>query len=50
MPVVPGPIVMSRGKVSAPHGAAMAGQVVIDATNRMGGDEFNSRAAIAAAA
>jgi predicted dinucleotide-binding enzyme len=33
-----------------PHGAALAGTVVIDATNRMGGEEFNSRAAIAAAA
>ncbi len=32
------------------HGAALAGRVVIDATNAMGGAEFNSRAAISAAA
>ena len=32
------------------HGAALAGKVVIDAANRMGAPEFNSRAAIMAAA
>ena len=32
------------------HGAALAGKVVIDATNSMGGAEYNSRAAISAAA
>ncbi len=34
----------------AAHGAALAGKVVIDATNSIGPPEFNSRAAIAAAA
>src|ERR1022692_733084 len=34
----------------AAHGAALAGKVVIDATNSMGAPEFNSRAAITAAA
>jgi len=34
----------------APLAAALAGTVVIDATNSMGGEEFNSRAAIAAVA
>jgi 8-hydroxy-5-deazaflavin:NADPH oxidoreductase len=33
-----------------PLGDSLAGKVVIDATNRMGGEEFNSRAAITAAA
>jgi 8-hydroxy-5-deazaflavin:NADPH oxidoreductase len=32
------------------HGAALAGKVVIDAVNRMGADEFDSRAVIADAA
>ena len=32
------------------HGAALAGKVVIDAVNRMGAPEFDSRALIAAAA
>jgi 8-hydroxy-5-deazaflavin:NADPH oxidoreductase len=32
------------------HGAAHAGKVIIDATNSMGGAEYNSRAAISAAA
>ena len=32
------------------HGAALAGKVIIDATNSMGGAEYNSRAAISAAA
>jgi hypothetical protein len=32
------------------HGAALAGKVVIDAVNRMGAPEFNSRALIATAA
>ena len=34
----------------AEHGPALAGTVVIDAANRMGGPEFNSRKEIAAAA
>jgi 8-hydroxy-5-deazaflavin:NADPH oxidoreductase len=36
-------------EVVAAHGAALAGKVVIDAVNRMGGPEFNSRAAVEAA-
>lgn len=32
------------------HGAALAGRTVVDAANAMGGSEFNSRAAISAAA
>lgn len=35
---------------AAEHGAALAGKVVIDAANRIGEDEFSSRAAIQAAA
>jgi len=37
-------------EVVAANGAALAGKVVIDAANRMGEPEFNSRAAIEAAA
>jgi predicted dinucleotide-binding enzyme len=37
-------------EVVAANGAALAGKVVIDAANRMGAPEFNSRAAIAATA
>jgi predicted dinucleotide-binding enzyme len=37
-------------EVAAANGAALAGKVVIDAANRMGAPEVNSRAAIAAAA
>ena len=37
-------------EVLADHGAALSGKVVIDATNRMGADVVNSRAAIVAAA
>jgi predicted dinucleotide-binding enzyme len=44
---VPGPAV---AQVAAAHGAALAGKVVIDAANRIGEPEFNSRAAIQAAA
>jgi predicted dinucleotide-binding enzyme len=44
---VPGPAV---AEVAAAHGAALAGKVVIDAANRIGEPEFNSRAAIEAAA
>jgi hypothetical protein len=44
---VPGDAV---AKVVAANGAALAGKVVIDATNRFGQLEVNSRAAIAAAA
>src|SRR5262249_17351855 len=36
------------GEVVAANGAALAGKVVIDAANRMGEPEVNSRAAIAA--
>lgn len=44
---VPGGVV---AEVLAANGAALAGKVVIDAVNRMGEPEFNSRAAINAAA
>jgi 8-hydroxy-5-deazaflavin:NADPH oxidoreductase len=44
---VPGAAV---AELVAAHGAALAGKVVIDAANRMGAPEFNSRAAITAAA
>ena len=44
---VPGP---AAGEVAAANGAALAGKVVIDATNNIGGTEVDSRAAIAAAA
>jgi 8-hydroxy-5-deazaflavin:NADPH oxidoreductase len=44
---VPGPAVAD---VIGSNGAALAGKVVIDAANRMGGDEFNSREAVAAGA
>jgi 8-hydroxy-5-deazaflavin:NADPH oxidoreductase len=44
---VPGSAV---AEVAATNGAALAGKVVIDAANRMGEPEVNSRAAIAAAA
>lgn len=44
---VPGQVVAD---VVAEHGAALAGKVVIDAVNRMGAAEFDSRALIAAAA
>jgi len=38
------------GDVIGGHGSALAGKVIIDATNSMGGAEYNSRAAISAAA
>ena len=44
---VPGPAV---GEVVAANGAALAGKVVIDAVNRIGEPEVNSRAVVAAAA
>ena len=44
---VPGPAV---AEVVGGRGAELAGKVVIDATNRIGAEEFNSRAAISAAA
>jgi hypothetical protein len=44
---VPGPAVAG---VAAANGAALAGKVVIDAANRIGEPEVNSRAAITAAA
>jgi predicted dinucleotide-binding enzyme len=44
---VPGQVV---GDVVAEHGAALAGQTVIDAVNRIGAPEFDSRAIIADAA
>lgn len=44
---IPGPAVAG---VAGTHGAALAGKVVIDAANRIGEPEFNSRAAIEAAA
>src|SRR5215468_7048139 len=44
---VPGPVV---DEVAAANAAALAGKVVIDATNSFGGPEANRRAAIAAAA
>jgi len=37
-------------EIVAAHGAALAGKVVVDAANRMGEPEVNSRATIAAAA
>jgi predicted dinucleotide-binding enzyme len=40
----------AMAEVVAAHGAALAGKVVIDAVNRMGEPEVNSRAALAAAA
>jgi predicted dinucleotide-binding enzyme len=36
--------------VLGPHGAVLAGKIVIDATNSMGGQEFNRRPAVEAAA
>ncbi len=44
---IPGP---SVAEVAAQHGAALAGKVVIDATNRMGGPVVDNRAEILAAA
>ena len=44
---VPGP---AAGEVAAANGAALAGKVVIDATNNIGAAEADSRAAITAAA
>jgi len=44
---VPGQVI---GDVVAEHGAALAGQTVIDAVNRIGAPEFDSRAIIAQAA
>jgi predicted dinucleotide-binding enzyme len=44
---IPGPAVE---EVVAEHGAALAGKVVVDATNRMGGPVVNNRAEIVAAA
>jgi 8-hydroxy-5-deazaflavin:NADPH oxidoreductase len=44
---VPGKVV---GDVAAEHGAALAGKTVIDAVNRIGAPEFDSRAIIAQAA
>ena len=44
---VPGKVV---GDVVAEHGAALAGKTVIDAVNRVGAPEFDSRAIIAQAA
>ena len=44
---VPGQVV---GQVVSEHGAALAGKIVIDAVNRMGAPEFDSRALIADAA
>jgi 8-hydroxy-5-deazaflavin:NADPH oxidoreductase len=44
---IPGPAVAD---VAAEHGAALAGKVVVDATNRMGGQVVNNRAEIAQAA
>jgi predicted dinucleotide-binding enzyme len=38
------------GEVAAEHGAALAGKVVVDATNRMGGPVVNNRAEIVDAA
>jgi predicted dinucleotide-binding enzyme len=43
---VPGPAVPD---VISAHGAALAGKIVVDAVNRMGQPELNSRALIAAA-
>lgn len=44
---IPGPSVAA---VAAEHGAALAGKVVVDATNRMGGPVVNNRAEIVEAA
>ena len=44
---VPGKVV---GDVVAEHGAALAGKTVVDAVNRIGAPEFDSRAIIAQAA
>jgi predicted dinucleotide-binding enzyme len=44
---VPGQVVAD---VVAEHGAALTGKTVIDAVNRMGAPEFDSRATVAAAA
>ncbi len=44
---VPGP---AAGGLIAEHAAALAGKIVIDAANRIGEPEANSRAALAAAA
>jgi predicted dinucleotide-binding enzyme len=44
---IPGPAV---AEVVAEHGAALAGKVVVDATNRMGGPVVNNRTEIVAAA
>jgi 8-hydroxy-5-deazaflavin:NADPH oxidoreductase len=44
---VPGQVV---GQVVSEHGAALAGKIVIDAVNRMGAPEFDSRAMVADAA
>jgi predicted dinucleotide-binding enzyme len=44
---VPGQVVPA---VVSEHGAALAGKVVIDAVNRIGAPEFDSRALVAAAA
>lgn len=44
---IPGPAV---AEVAAEHGAALAGKVVVDATNRMGGPVVNNRAEILEAA
>jgi 8-hydroxy-5-deazaflavin:NADPH oxidoreductase len=44
---VPGPAV---AEFAAANGAALAGKLVIDATNRIGAPEFNSRAAVTTAA
>jgi 8-hydroxy-5-deazaflavin:NADPH oxidoreductase len=44
---IPGPAVAA---VATEHGAALAGKVVVDATNRMGGPVVNNRAEIVEAA
>jgi hypothetical protein len=44
---VPGP---SVAEVLAPHGAELAGRIVIDATNNIGADQVNARAAVTGAA
>jgi 8-hydroxy-5-deazaflavin:NADPH oxidoreductase len=44
---IPGPAVAA---VAAEHGPALAGKVVVDATNRMGGPVVNNRAEIVGAA
>ena len=43
-------LLAAAGEVAAANGAALAGKVVIDATNNIGATETDSRAAIAAAA